>query len=131
MTSTSMTSRRPYLVRAIYEWLCDNGLTCHVLVNAEYPGVEVPWDFVEKGQIILNVAPSAVANFVVENTGLYFSARFAGQPMNIVVPINAVLAVFARENGEGMVFEPVLPPEEPDPQGPGEATKGPALRVVK
>lgn len=131
MSDLPMTSRRPYLIRAIYEWLCDNNLTSHLLVNAEYPGVEVPWDFVEKGKIILNISPGAVSNFVADNTGLYFSARFAGQPMNIAVPVNAVMAVFARENGEGMVFEPVPPlPEDPDPQGP-EPTKGPALRVVK
>lgn len=133
-SETNMTSRRPYLLRAIHEWICDNGLTSHLLVNANYPGVEVPWNFVEDGQIILNIAPGAVHGFVADNAGLYFSARFAGNPMDIVVPINAVLAVFARENGEGMVFDPVTPPEpppEPDDGDDETASKAPVLRVVK
>src|SRR5699024_974841 len=111
--------------------LCDNNLKSHLLVNASYPSVEESWDFVEKGKIILNISSGALSIFVADNTGLYISARFAVQPMNIAVMVNAVMAVFARENGEVMVFEPVPPlPEDPDPQGP-EPTKGPALRVVK
>lgn len=129
------TSKRPYLLRAVHEWLCDNDLTSHVLVNAEYPGVDVPWEFVEDGQIVLNVSPTAVGGFAIDNEGLFFSARFSGVPTEIYVPVNAVIAIFAREDSsEGMVFHPVEPPEpdpDPSPKGDGDATKPPTLRVVK
>lgn len=128
------TSKRPYLLRAIHEWLCDNELTSHVLVDAEYPGVDVPWDFVEDGQIVLNISPTAVSNFSVDNEGLFFSARFGGMPTSIYVPVNAVVAIFARENNsEGMVFPPVEPPFQPDPDPDDDppSSKPPTLRVVK
>ena len=126
-----MTPNKPYLIRAIHEWICDNGLTTHLAVLADYPGVEVPRDFVtEDGQIVLNIAPRAVQNFSAGNDEIAFSARFSGQPMNIRVPIKAVLAVYARENGQGMAFGPEQPPE---PEPPGETGNGgrPSLKVVK
>lgn len=113
----SMTSNRPYLIRAIHEWICDNGLTTHVLVNATWPGVEVPQDYVENGQIVLNIAPRAVNGFVADNEEIRFSARFGGMPMTVRVPVEAVLAVFARENGQGMAFDGPEPPD-PGPDGP-------------
>lgn len=130
------TSKRPYLIRAVHEWLCDNELTSHVLVNAEYPGVDVPSGFVEDGQIVLNISPTAVNGLVADNDGLFFSARFGGVPTEIYVPMNAVIAIFAREDSsEGMVFHPVEPPEPgpdgPSPQGESTASKPPTLRVVK
>jgi stringent starvation protein B len=132
MTDENMTSNRPYLIRAIHEWICDNGLTTHVLVHADFPGVEVPRDYVQNGQIILNIAPRAVNGFVANNEEIRFSARFGGVPMTIRVPVEAVLAVFARENGEGMAFD-ISEPPEPDPTDPdgGEDEKRPHLKVVK
>ena len=130
----SMTPNRPYLIRAVHEWICDNGLTTHLLVDASHPGVQVPREHVSEGQIILNVAPGAVQGFVAGNEEVTFSARFSGRAMNIVVPVNAILAVFARENGEGMAFEPSPPPSPPD-DGPDEGDQGgdrrPSLKVVK
>ncbi len=99
-----MTSNRPYLLRAFYDWIVDNQCTPHLVVNAEYPAVTIPTQFVQDGQIVLNVSPSAVAQFSMDNQELCFNARFSGQPMRVVVPIGAVLAIYARENGEGTVF---------------------------
>lgn len=132
---SEMSSNRPYLIRAIHEWICDNGLTTHLAVNAIYPGVEVPQDFVQDGQIVLNIAPRAVTQFVAGNEEIAFSARFGGVPMSIRVPINAVVAIFARENGQGMAFDPVEPPEPPEtppePEKKGEGSKVSHLKVVK
>nr|WP_144401592.1 ClpXP protease specificity-enhancing factor [Isoalcanivorax pacificus] len=126
---SAMTPNRPYLIRAVYEWICDNGLTTHLLVDAEYPGVHVPREFINNGQIVLNVAPAAVQQFVAGNDLISFSARFSGRPMQIEIPVNAVLAVFARENGEGMAFEPT-PPSDPEPTPEPEGGR-PSLKVVK
>lgn len=106
-----MQSSRPYLARALYQWLLDNELTPYIVVDAEQPGVEVPRQFVQNGQIVLNMAPTAVRDLFMENEALGFSARFGGQPMRIMVPISALVAIYARENGVGMVFghEPVMP----------------------
>ena len=133
---TEMTSNRPYLIRAIHEWICDNGLTTHMAVNALYPGVEVPQDFVQDGQIVLNIAPRAVTNFAAGNDEIAFSARFGGVPMTIRVPVNAVVAIFAQENGQGMAFDPVEPPEPPaTPPEPEKKDEGKGkvshLKVVK
>ncbi len=116
---TDMTSNKPYLIRAIHEWICDNNLTTHLAVDANHPGVEIPRDFVQDGQIVLNIAPRAVQHFVADNNEIRFSARFHGQPMTVRVPVGAVLAVFARENGQGMAFPAEEPPPEPPPEGSG------------
>ncbi|GAA3905403.1 ClpXP protease specificity-enhancing factor [Halomonas cibimaris] len=97
-------SSRPYLARALYEWILDNELTPYLVVDATQPGVEVPEQFVQNGQIVLNAAPSAVRDFFMENQAIGFSARFSGQPMQIMIPMEALLAVYARENAAGMVF---------------------------
>ena len=131
---SEMTSNRPYLIRAIHEWICDNGLTTHLAVNTSYPGVEVPQDFVQAGQIVLNIAPRAVTQFIAGNDEITFSARFGGMPMTIRVPVNAVVAVFARENGQGMAFDPAETPPEPTPPEPEkDDNKGKVshLKVVK
>ena len=131
---SDMSPNRPYLIRAIHEWICDNGLTTHLAVNASYPGVEVPQDFVQDGQIVLNIAPRAVTQFVAGNEEITFSARLGGMPMTIRVPVNAVVAIFARENGQGMAFDPVEPPPEPTPPEPEkDDSKGKVshLKVVK
>jgi stringent starvation protein B len=105
MDIAQMTPRRPYLLRAFYEWLVENELTPHVVVNATLPGVRVPVEFIENGQIILNVIPRAVANLQISNDAITFNARFGGRPHSVVVPIYAVQAIYARENGAGTMFE--------------------------
>lgn len=135
-----MTSTRPYLIRAINEWACENSLTPHLLVNAQVEGVVVPTQFVKDGQIVLNIDPSAVQSIELGNEWVLFSARFSGKAMNIEVPVHAVLAIYARENGQGIFF----PDEDdsPDPEkGDGETKKTakpggkkaekPLLKVVK
>jgi stringent starvation protein B len=126
-----MTSSRPYLIRAMYEWIVDNGYTPYVLVDAAWPGVNVPDQYVEDGQIVLNIAPGAVVEMELGNELLRFNARFGGVPTEVFVPTGAVRGVYARENGRGMVFD-----EEgsapPDPERPDEPSdKRPSLRVVK
>lgn len=106
MDVNKMTPRRPYLVRAFYEWLVDNDLTPHLVVEATLPGVRVPVEFVQDGQIILNVAPRAVGNLEISNDAIMFSARFSGRPHSVIVPMYAVQAIYARENGAGTMFEP-------------------------
>lgn len=139
----SHKSRRPYLIRAIYEWCVDNGHTPHLLVAADYPGVNVPLQFVQEGRITLNLSPMAVQTLNIEDDPIWFSARFSGRPFDVVVPTGAVLAIFARENGEGLVFGEVEPPqgggEPPSPPAPSSVTESEApkpkarghLRVVK
>lgn len=132
-------SRRPYLIRAVYDWASDNGYTPHMLVAADYPGVIVPQEFVQDGRITLNIAPMAVQGLNLEIEPIWFSARFSGRSFEVSVPSGAVLAVFARENGEGIMFgevEPVqpgdatAPPETPSP--PPKPSGGRAhLKLVK
>ena len=112
--SRSHKSRRPYLIRAIYEWCVDNGHTPHLLVAADYPGVNVPLQFVQEGRITLNLSPMAVQSLNIEDDPIWFSARFSGRPFDVIVPTGAVLAIFARENGEGLVFGEVEPPQAGD-----------------
>lgn len=106
-----MLSSRPYLARALYQWLLDNDQTPYIVVDAERSGVVVPEQFVQNGQIVLNIAPTAVRDLFLENDAITFSARFGGKPMQVIVPIEALVALYARENGVGMVFghEPVMP----------------------
>lgn len=101
-----MTPRRPYMLRAFYEWLVDNDLTPHLVVSATLPGVRVPEEFVQDGQIILNIAPRAVGNLELGNEAITFNARFGGRPHSVIVPLYAVQAIYARENGAGTMFEP-------------------------
>lgn len=100
-----MTSSRPYLFRAFYDWIVDNEQTPHVLVDAELVGVEVPRAFVDDGQIVLNVAPHACGDFNASNTAISFNARFQGKVENLYIPFAAVKAIYARESGAGSVFE--------------------------
>lgn len=137
--SAAMTSARPYLLRAIYEWIIDNGMTPHITIDAEMKGVEVPRDYVQNGQIVLNIAPSAVQGLVMDNDWVNFSARFGGRPMNVFVPVGAVLGITARENNQGLMFPPEPEPEEaaghadnppPEPAAPPKRGR-PSLKVVK
>lgn len=109
----NLSPTRPYLARAIYEWICDNQLTPHLLVNATHPQTIVPEQFVQDGQIVLNIAPHAVHQFHMSNEAITFSARFSGASRELYVPIEAVLGLYARENGQGLFFDPA---EYPDTQ---------------
>lgn len=129
---TTMTSNKPYLIRAIYDWILDNDLTPYILVNANYPGVDVPLDHVNQGRIILNISPKACRGLHLENDRILFTARFSGQSIQIFIHPAAVLAVYAKENGRGMEF----PPEEiSEPEATlserGTKTKKPALTLIK
>ena len=100
-----MTPSRPYLVRAMYEWLVDNDATPYIVIDAMNQYSRVPKQHVKDGKIVLNVAPHAVKDLLIGNEGLSFSARFGGVPMNVSAPMVAVLAIYARENGQGMFFD--------------------------
>ena len=126
----SMTPSQPYLVRAIYEWIVDNALTPYVLVNAEHDAAHVPRQYVENGKIVLNLGPVAVNDLDMANDYITFNARFGGKAMDVSFPVASVLAIYAKENGQGMVFnesEGENPPPEPEPDKPGR----PSLKLVK
>ncbi len=101
----TMSSSRPYLIRAIRDWIQDNGLTPYVLVQATRPGTQVPEAYIENGRIVLNLSDRAIEGFSLDGEWLSFDARFSGRNQSVHVPIEAILAIYARENGEGMVFE--------------------------
>ncbi|MGY8872133.1 MAG: ClpXP protease specificity-enhancing factor [Pseudomonadales bacterium] len=134
-----MKPSRPYLIKALQEWLLDNDCTPHLAVDVAVRGVMVPEQFISDGQIVLNISPSAIQDFLIDDEAISFNARFGGVPMNVYVPMAAVLAVYARENGAGMGFgmepgadfyeleqEEELKPEPPKPTG-----GRPTLKVVK
>jgi stringent starvation protein B len=138
-----MTPNRPYLLRAIYDWISDNGLTPYVLVDAAREGVRVPPQVIKNGQVVLNLAMRAVANLDLGNDWINFQARFSGASHAIHVPMAAVLALYAQENGQGMMFpaedaggDPPGSPR-PEPDGPVGESSGkpklgpPHLRIVK
>lgn len=103
---SQLSPRRPYLLRAFYEWLLDNQLTPHLVVDVTLDGVQVPMEYARDGQIVLNIAPRAVGNLELANDEVRFNARFGGVPRQVSVPLAAVLAIYARENGAGTMFEP-------------------------
>ena len=127
-----MNSSRPYLVRALNEWICDNDMTTHIVVNADSSDVVVPREFVEAGKIVLNISPVAVQQLSIKNDYISFSARFSGKAMDVFIPVGAVLAIYAKENGQGMVFSDEPDNDDnPDPSGGKSSEKAPHLRVVK
>ncbi len=140
-----MNSHRPYLLRALVEWINDNGMTPHILVDAGLPGVQVPASAVKDGRVVLNIAERAVVGLRVDNEGVSFTARFGGVSFPVQVPMAAVLAVYARETGQGMALPDDIPgtsAEPPDDHNPPAAPapgsddapaagKRPHLRVVK
>lgn len=129
-----MTSSRPYLIRALYEWIVDNSLTPYLVIDARADDVSVPQQYVNKdGQIILNVAPRAVMELSLGNDAVVFKARFGGVPTDVYAPCYAVAGIYARENGQGMMFESEAPPpRDPSPEKKGgPAEKRPSLKIVK
>lgn len=125
-----MPNIKPYYIRAIHQWTVDSDLTALLLINALHERAVVPMDFVENGTIVLNLRPSAVHNLVIENEHIEFDARFKGVSMHVYVPVDAVLGIFARENSEGMFFDPKTDDGNDPKQSNKEKTK-PNLQVVK
>lgn len=143
MTEIHLTPTRPYLARAIYEWICDNQLTPYLLVDTTQKNVQVPVQHIKDGQIVLNIAPHAVHQFQMQNDAIFFSARFGGIPQEIYVPMLAVLGIYSRENGQGLFFDPqeysqqieadedALPETSKSQEGKtAENKKKPSLRVL-
>ncbi len=147
---SQMTSNQPYLLKAFFDWIVDNDLTPYIVVDATNNLVDVPQEFVKDGQIVLNISPSACVNFYLDKDGLSFQARFSGQPRSLSMPCEAVLAIYARENGAGTVFAPEgMPADEPEaddnapvleeaktdaevpPQTPPKPRGKPNLKVIK
>ncbi|PSJ46806.1 ClpXP protease specificity-enhancing factor [Zobellella endophytica] len=145
-----MSPSRPYLLRAFYDWLLDNELTPHLLVNADVPHTTVPRQYVKDGQIVLNIAPRAVVGLQMDNEAVSFSARFGGSPFQVYIPMAAVVAVQSRENGAGTFFPPepaydewlaaggdpevaadAEAPPEMDEAQPSAKKGKPTLRVIK
>lgn len=131
-----MSSQKPYLVRAIFDWLVDNGHTPHLLVDATIEGVQVPHEFINEGKIVLNIDPGAVRNYHADNDWISFSARFSGKAMELFIPIIAIRSIYGKENNQGMFF----PDDEvsPEPTTPAKRatssktkTKHPGLKLVK
>ena len=143
MTMSQMTSSRPYLIRAMYQWIADNGMTPHLLIDAEQDDVIVPAEHIQNGKIILNIAPMAISSLVLGDDEITFSARFSGQSMGIYIPVGAVLAIYAKENGQGMMFtdddsavsaddgEGNAEPASGKPGKGGSKQRRPNLKVVK
>ncbi len=134
--SLKMTSTRPYLLRAIYEWLIDNQLTPYILVDAGMPNVKVPEQFVEDGKIILNIEPQAVGRLRIGNDAVEFDARFSGIGYHLFIPMLAIKAIYAFENGRGMVFNEEEDSGDKNPPPPSNQTallkRGrPNLKIVK
>ncbi|HJS34424.1 MAG TPA: ClpXP protease specificity-enhancing factor [Pseudoxanthomonas sp.] len=143
-----MTSHRPYLLRALNEWIADNGMTPHLLVDATQAGVQVPASAVKEGKVVLNIAERAVVRLLIDNEAVSFTARFGGVSQAVYVPVSAVLAIYSRETGQGMALPddvahdpdagggdddpPSAPDTPPDDDAPPPAGKRPPfLRVVK
>jgi stringent starvation protein B len=133
----AVSSRRPYLIRAMFDWAVDNALTPHLVVSDGAAGVEVPPGYANEGKITLNISRSAAQGLVIGNDAIQFSARFGGKPFNVSVPPGAVLAVYAKETGEGIAFGEVETTKtdtdpSPEPPKPGPKKGGRAhLKLVK
>jgi stringent starvation protein B len=137
MSPDKLLPKRPYLFRAFYDWIIDNELTPQIVVNATQHGVNVPQEYIKDGQIILNIAPHAVGQFVMNNDAIEFNARFNGIMQSIYIPMAAIEALYARENNDGLGFPPesyyeqqnIKPAVEKEPST--QSKPKPAFKVVK
>lgn len=129
----TMTSNKPYLIRAMYDWIVDNDLTPYLLVNTECHGVEVPEEHVSGGRIILNISPKACRGLHLDNDKILFTARFSGKSTQLLLTPNAVLAIYAKENGRGMEFGEEYNDDSPPPASSSDKTphKKPFLKLVE
>lgn len=121
MSGTTISPRRPYLLRAMHEWMTDNHQTPHLVVDAAVEGVEVPRQYVQEGKIILNISHTATAGLVLANDKVEFNARFGGHTQHVRVLMQAVLGIYARETGQGMIFSEADWPTHTPPPAPGPA----------
>jgi stringent starvation protein B len=131
---TRALPKRPYLLRAMHQWITESGNTPHVIVDAGHDGAEVPRAYVKDGKIVLNLSEGATQRLRLGNDAVEFDARFAGVAHHVRFPVSAVLGVYARETGEGMVFsEQDLGPEPPKHPTPAEegGPRRPQLKLVK
>lgn len=139
--STLLSSAKPYLLRAFYAWIADNDCTPYIIVRADYPAVEVPLEHVENGRIVLNIATRAVGDLLLNNNFISFNARFTGLLKEIYVPIDAIIAIYAHENGHGMIFseaessQKTFPPGQQNTLGADKVISikngKPTLKIVK
>jgi len=137
----TMNSSRPYIIRALYDWILENECTPYILVDAFGEGVEVPQDHVKDGQITLNISPKAVQSASISNDAVEFNGRFGGIPKRVLVPIKYILGIYAKENGQGMIFESDELPDPPDPPkerlnrrktvSSDKGSTKPSLKIVK
>ena len=137
----TMSSSRPYIIRALYDWILENEGTPYVLGDAFGKGVEVPQEHVKDGQIVLNISPAAVQSISIANEAMDFDGRFGGIPKKVVVPIRSILGIYAKENGQGMMFESDDTPDPPEPSEEpsnikkesfsANRAKKPSLKIVK
>jgi len=134
----AMTSSRPYLLRALNEWIVDNGATPQILVDSHHPGLSVPDSVRTRKKIVLNIAPGAVRDLEIDNDYVSFVARFGGVSHGVIVPLAAVQAIYARENGQGMMFPDVDDDEDTAPAGDSDKSRKkpsdrgkPDLKVIK
>jgi len=143
MMDVELPSTRPYLIRALYEWCSDNGFTPYVAVKVD-PTVQVPREYVQGDEIVLNISMDATSGLKLSNEFIEFKARFGGQPRDIMVPVGRVMAIYARENGQGMAFpvqeleasakpsgSALTPDDDEPPVPPSSAGQRPALKRVK
>ncbi|MCW5589037.1 MAG: ClpXP protease specificity-enhancing factor [Legionellales bacterium] len=127
-----MTSTRPYLIRAFYDWIIDNKCTPYIVIDATKPGAQIPEEYVDDGKIVLNISQLAVRDLSITNRLIEFNAKFSGVPMQVYAPIHSVVAIYAHENGRGMVFsEDDIGEDEPPPPPPSSKGGKPKLTVVK
>lgn len=145
----TLSSRRPYLLRAMYEWINDNGLTPYLLIDTSYPGVLAPMEFAQNHRLGLCISPSAIIRLLIDNEGTSFRARFGAKSMDVFLPMESILAIYAQENRQAMLFSDLAaeetmaesdadhpvssasdPLDSPPPQGGGKPPR-PTLRVVK
>ena len=131
-----MSSSRPYLLRALYDWVLTNNCTPYISVNAFFSEVEVPQDYVREGIIILNISPQAIEDLTLGDVAVSFEGRFGGMSSSVYVPIGAIISIYAKENGKGMVFEmetefpPTTDPASSSPITSSSLVK-PDLKIVK
>ena len=125
------TKQRPYLIRAMHEWMADNGLTAHLVASAPSDGLVVPEEHVSDGKIVLNVSHAATCDLVLGNEEITFEARFDGVPRRLTIPVDAVRGIYARETGQGMIFPDENTPSETDSPEPSEGAGRPNLKIVK
>lgn len=126
MEYEQMLPRRPYLFRAIYDWILDNQLTPYILVNTTVQGVQVPRQFIQNNQIVLNIAPHSVGQYLANNDRIEFNARFSGVSEHIIVPMEALVSIYTRENGMGMGFH-----DEPQYEMQREKSSNPTTQTDK